>query len=79
MKKYLGIDSGGTFIKLGIVDDAGNVSMRREVPIDRSGRETVMETVMRGIDTLLADSGLEAGAFEGINYLNVEEYLKGLA
>ena len=24
-KKYLGIDIGGTFIKLGIVDDAGNV------------------------------------------------------
>lgn len=65
-KQYLGVDIGGTFIKLGIVDDAGNVSMRREVPIDRSGKETVMETVMNGIDTLLKDSGLEAGAFEGI-------------
>ena len=65
-KKYLGIDIGGTFIKLGIVDDAGNVSMRREVPIDRSGKMTVMETVMCGIDTLLRDSGLEAGDFEGI-------------
>ena len=65
-KKYLGIDIGGTFIEIGIVDDAGNVSMRREVPIDRSGSETVMETLMRGIDALLADSGLEAGAFEGI-------------
>ena len=65
-KQYLGVDIGGTFIKLGIVDDAGNVSMRREVPIDRSGKETVMETVMNGIDTLLKDSGLDAGAFEGI-------------
>ena len=65
-KQYLGVDIGGTFIKLGIVDDAGNVSMRREVPIDRSGKETVMETVMNGIDTLLKDSRLEAGAFEGI-------------
>ena len=65
-KQYLGVDIGGTLIKLGIVDDAGNVSMRREVPIDRSGKETVMETVMNGIDTLLKDSGLEAGAFEGI-------------
>ena len=65
-KQYLGVDIGGTFIKLGIVDDAGNVSMRREVPIDRSGKENVMETVMNGIDTLLKDSGLEAGAFEGI-------------
>ena len=65
-KKYLGTDIGGTFIKLGIVDDEGNVSMRREVPIDRSGNETVMETLMRGIDALIAESGLEAGDFEGI-------------
>ena len=41
-KNYLGVDIGGTFIKLGIVDDAGNVRMRREVPIDRSGSATVM-------------------------------------
>lgn len=66
VKKYLGVDIGGTFIKIGIVDDEGNVSMRREVPIDRSGSETVMETVFCGIDTLLSDSGLEASAFEGI-------------
>ena len=65
-KKYLGVDIGGTFIKLGIVDDSGNVSMRREVPIVRNGSETVMETLMRGIDALLGDSGLEAAAFEGI-------------
>ena len=65
-KKYLGVDVGGTFIKLGIVDDEGSVSMRREVPIDRSGSETVMDTLMRGIDDLLEDSGLDAAAFEGI-------------
>ena len=65
-KKYLGVDIGGTFIKLGIVDDAGNVSMRREVPINRSGSETVMETLMRGIDALLAEAGFEAADFEGI-------------
>ena len=65
-KNYLGVDIGGTFIKLGIVDDAGNVRMRREVPIDRSGSATVMETVMSGIDALLKDCGLEADAFEGI-------------
>ena len=65
-RNYLGVDIGGTFIKLGIVDDAGNVSMRREVPIDRSGSKTVMETLMQGIDDLLADSGFGADAFEGI-------------
>lgn len=64
-KKYLGIDIGGTFIKLGIVDESGSISRRCEVPIDRSGKETVMETLFRGIDGFLADSGLESGAFEG--------------
>lgn len=66
IKKYLGVDLGGTFIKLGIVDDEGNVSMRRELPIDRSGKETVMETLMRGIDKLLEDCGCGADAFAGI-------------
>lgn len=64
-KKYLGIDIGGTFIKIGIVDGEGNVSLRREVPIDRSGNEAVMETLFRGIDGILSDSGLEPGDFEG--------------
>ena len=66
VKEYLGADIGGTFIKLGIVDDAGNVRMRREVPINRSGSETVMETLMRGIDALLAETGSKADDFEGI-------------
>ena len=66
MKKYLGIDIGGTFIKLGVVDDAGSVSMRREIPIDRSGRETVMETLFRGVDEFLIEHGLDALDFEGI-------------
>ena len=65
-KKYLGIDIGGTFIKLGVVDEDGNVSPRSEVPIDRSGSETVMETLMRGIDEFLLEHGLDALDFEGI-------------
>lgn len=65
-KQYLGIDIGGTFIKIGAVSASGEVSMRREVPIDRSGNETVMETLMRGIDGFLEDAGLDAAAFEGI-------------
>lgn len=64
-KKYLGIDIGGTFIKIGIVDGEGNVSLRREVPIDRSGNEAVMDTLFRGIDGTLSDSGLEPSGFEG--------------
>lgn len=65
-KKYLGVDIGGTYIKLGIVDGAGTLSMRREVAVDRSGNRAVMESLMDGIDGLIADSGLEASAFGGI-------------
>ena len=65
-KQYLGIDIGGTFIKLGLVDEAGAVSMRREVPIDRSGKETVMETLTRGVDEFLLEHGLDALDLEGI-------------
>ena len=64
--KYIAADIGGTFIKLGIVDGSGELSMRREIPIDRSGRETVMQTLMNGIDVLLKDSGHEASEFKGI-------------
>ena len=65
-RNYLGIDIGGTFIKLGLVDDAGNVSLRREVPIDRSGSETVMETLTKGVDEFLLAHGLDAIDLEGI-------------
>ena len=65
-RNYLGIDIGGTFIKLGLVDDAGNVSLRREVPIDRSGSETVMETLTKGVDEFLLAHGLDAMDLEGI-------------
>lgn len=65
-RKYLGIDIGGTFIKLGIVDEDGNVSLRCEVPIDRSGKETVMQTLMRGVDGFLLEHGLDAIDLEGI-------------
>ena len=65
-RKYLGIDVGGTFKKLGVVDENGTVSLRREVPIDRSGSETVMETITRGVDAFLLEHGLDALDLEGI-------------
>ena len=65
-KKYLGIDIGGTFIKLGIVDETGTVSLRSEVPIDRSGKETVMKTLTRGIDAYLLKHGLDVFDLKGI-------------
>ena len=65
-KKYIGVDIGGTFIKLGIVSGTGEISMRREIAIDRSGSESVMQTLMRGIDELLRESDMGTAAFGGI-------------
>lgn len=65
-RNYLGVDIGGTFIKLGIVSGAGEVSLRREVPIVRDGSETVMETLVKGIDEFLLEHGLDALDFGGI-------------
>ena len=76
MKKYLGVDIGGTFIKLGIVDDAGDVRMRREIPIDRSGNATVMETLMRGIDALIEE---RLQAKKSKNYARADEIREELS
>lgn len=65
-KRYLGIDVGGTYIKMGFVSGSGEVSMFRRLPVDRSGREHVMDTIMRGAEALLAEAGIEASELSGI-------------
>lgn len=65
-RQYLGIDIGGTFIKIGVVSENGEVEMRCEVPIVRDGSETVMETLFRGLDSFLREHGLDAADYEGI-------------
>ena len=65
-RQYLGIDIGGTFIKIGVVTEAGEVLMRSEVPVVWDGSETVMETVFRGLDAFLREHGLDADDYEGI-------------
>ena len=65
-RQYLGIDIGGTFIKIGVVSENGEVAMRCEVPIVRDGSETVMETLFRGLDSFMREHGLDAADYEGI-------------
>lgn len=65
-RQFIGIDIGGTFIKLGIVSEAGEVMLRREVPIARDGSATVMETLYCGLDEFLLEHGLDAADYEGI-------------
>ena len=77
-KKYIGIDVGGTYIKMGLVSGSGDVSMFREIPVDRSGGEHAMDTIMKGIAQLMEEAGLEAKEISGIGVsaagcINTEE------
>lgn len=65
-KKYIGIDIGGTAIKLGIVNDSFEIFGRSETAVDRDGKETVMETVFRAVEVLADKASLDIGSVAGI-------------
>ena len=65
-KIYLGIDIGGTAIKIGIINDDFEIIRRSETPVDRSGEEPVMETVFRAAEAILNEASIEAGSLAGI-------------
>ena len=52
MKKYAGIDIGGSFIKYGIVTDSGEVLFSDKCPTDRTEPELVIETLVNIIEKL---------------------------
>ena len=60
-RQYIGVDIGGTSVKLGIVDEEGSVLARREVEYQGTngagGTHTVMETIADSIGKLVDDSG----------------------
>ncbi len=57
MKKYyLGIDVGGTAVKIGIVDSEGVIAAKTEAPVNQDGYKTpVIETVLRTAEAFLAE------------------------
>lgn len=66
-KYYLGIDLGGTFIKGGIVDDAGNILLRDKVPTEREqGAKVVIRSIVTLCRSLLERAGLSTSDVEGI-------------
>ena len=60
-RQYIGVDIGGTSVKLGIVDEEGKVLSRREVEYQKAyengGTHTVMETIADNIRKLADDNG----------------------
>lgn len=66
-KKYIGVDIGGTSIKMGIVTDDGEVLCRKEIIYtEGTGSSSVMETICESIRELTAEQGCEITEFSGI-------------
>jgi glucokinase len=64
---YLGIDIGGSSVKLGVVDACGNVRAQRAAPlvVDR-GRDAGMAAIFSEVDRCLADAGTPQRSLCGI-------------
>lgn len=59
-RQYLGVDIGGTAVKLGIVDEAGNVLARMERSVSFDGYQTpILFTVQAAIDDFLQETGVD--------------------
>ncbi len=66
-KYYIGIDLGGTFIKGGIVDDAGNILVSDKVPTESEfGAGRVAANIAGLCQMLLKTANLSASDVEGI-------------
>lgn len=58
MRYYLGIDLGGTHTAAGIVDEAGNLLVKGQVPTDKRSPETVCDGIAGLAKTLPAQAGI---------------------
>ena len=66
-KYYIGIDLGGTFIKGGIVDDAGNILIRDKVPTEKEkGADKVALNIANLCKTLLERVNMTSSDIIGI-------------
>lgn len=66
-KYYVGIDLGGTFIKGGIVDQAGQIVYQDKVPTEtEKGSEAVAKNIAGLAELLLKKSGLQKSEIIGI-------------
>ena len=64
---YLGIDIGGTAVKLGLVDGAGRILRRAEASVAFDGYQTpIMDTVLQTAALFLEESGTPPAALAGI-------------
>jgi glucokinase len=56
MKKIIGLDLGGTFIKVGVVDEKGLILSKKELPTPKNeGKEKILEAMTESLDYSLKD------------------------
>lgn len=66
-RQYLGVDIGGTAVKLGLVDQHGAVLAKAEASVSYDEYRTpILESVQNAIGDFLAGQGLEPRQLEGI-------------
>lgn len=67
MNKYLGIDIGGTAVKMGIVDETGNLSLSCQSPVAFDDYQTpILETVLKVTETFLTENKIMPDELCGI-------------
>lgn len=66
-RQYLGIDIGGTAVKIGLVTEEGEIRNHSQYPVAFDGYETpILETVLKSTDIFLDTIGLSPQALSGI-------------
>ncbi len=65
MKKYIGVDIGGMSIKIGLVNEEGNLLAKTVVKTE-SDAESVIKTLGESLVKFLRDNGLSAKDIEGV-------------
>lgn len=66
-KKYIGVDVGGTSIKLGIVDDRGDVLTKKEsIYTDEGDGRTAIQAIKDSIRELIEEQDLNGSEISGI-------------
>lgn len=67
MKKYLGIDIGGTAVKTGLVYADGRITVKKTYSVDFDRYETpILTTVLKSTDSFLAEQHMAEGDLSGI-------------
>lgn len=67
MKKYLGIDIGGTAVKLGLVDENGSVCVRAEESVSFDNYQTpILTTAVGAAQRFLQNKNISSSELEGI-------------